>query len=828
VPAPVSLCQRICQLIITTSATTLILASALAGPPAEARSLTYALDIPAQTLGTALEQLAAQSHHKLFFRSDLVEGRTSPALKGEFTAEEAIGQLLSGTGLIFEIRPSETVLIKERSSEVLPASGYRTSLLNDAVESQASREGATEDRLEEIVVSAQKKSERLQDVPVPVSVLNADMLASNSQLLLRDYYSSVPALNVSPSLGGNQTLSIRGVTTGGLSTPTVGVLIDDVPFGGGNNQVPDIDPNDLARLEVLRGPQGTLYGANSMGGLLKYVTKDPSPEEFRGHAEAGITRVHDGDDMGYNVRASANVPLSETLAVRLSGFKRSDPGYIDDPIFNRTDINSAQAAGGRLSALWHASENFSLKLTSLYQRIEGDGLPEVDVLPSLGDLEQNHVIGSSAYERTIRATNATLKATLGTVDLTSVTGYNVNRFTVGADFSRTFFGDDVRAHFGVDGAPLVEKNTISKFTQELRASVPLAARLEGLFGAFYSRERSQDYQYAAASVPSTGEVVGIDWEFFGPSALQEYAAFASLTYEITDRFDVQFGGRESHVEVSHSQVVQSGPLVGPAPSITPPAKASSDTFTYLVTPRFKVTPELMVYARLASGFRPGGPNAISGVPQEYDPDTTRTYEVGAKADFLDQRLSLDASLYYIDWQDIQLSLRNPQRLTYMGNGSAAKSQGVELSISSRPLRGLSVSGWVVYDDAVLTEDIVDSPTFGLEGDRLPNTSEWSGSVSLEQELALSERVSASVGGSFTYVGDRIGPFTGTPQRQNFGSYTRTDLHAGLKYDDWSASLFVNNVSDARGMLNGGVGYVFPSEFIYIQPRTVGLSIARRF
>jgi outer membrane receptor protein involved in Fe transport len=240
----------------------------------------------------------------------------------------------------------------------------------------------------------------------------------------------------------------------------------------------------------------------------------------------------------------------------------------------------------------------------------------------------------------------------------------------------------------------------------------------------------------------------------------------------------------------------------------------------------------MVYARLASGYRAGGPNlTISpGTPPQYSPDTTKNYEIGVKNELLDHTLSIDASLYYIDWNNIQLSLVNPQNgLGYNGNGSRAKSEGLELSVESKPLIGLTVGAWVAWGEAKLTQAFPSTSTaYGAVGDRLPYSSRFSGNVSLRQDFPLTNRVTGFVGGSVSYVGDREGEFTSSATRQDLPSFTRTDLQAGVKYASWTANLFVNNVADRRGLLAGGLGSYPPFAFSYIQPRIAGLSVVKTF
>src|SRR5580704_13705937 len=189
--------------------------------------------------------------------------------------------------------------------------------------------------LEEIVVTAQKREERQQDAPVPTTALGGQTLIDSNQLRLQDYYTSVPGLNLTNNGGGQSVVAIRGLTTGAGANPTVGIVVDDAPFGStrslAGSFAPDIDPGDLARVEVLRGPQGTLYGASSLGGLIKFVTADPSTDHLSGRVQTGISDVYNGNQLGYNVRGSINVPLSDAVAVRASGFTREDPGYIDNP-----------------------------------------------------------------------------------------------------------------------------------------------------------------------------------------------------------------------------------------------------------------------------------------------------------------------------------------------------------------------------------------------------------------------------------------------------------------------------------------------------------------
>jgi outer membrane receptor protein involved in Fe transport len=740
-----------------------------------------------------------------------------------------------------------------------PNSNNSSSAANTA--SQSGSYSSSTTALDEVLITAQKREERLEDVPIPVSVVSTTALTENNQVKLTDFYAEVPGLSMAPSTMSSQTLSIRGITTGAVGegppnpAPTVGVTVDDVPFGGsgaGDQIVPDFDPGDLARIEVLRGPQGTLYGASSMGGLVKFVTVDPSTAGVSGRVEAGTSFVENGAEPGYTFRGSVNVPLSSDLAIRASAFTREDPGYINDPITGLKGVNEDWASGGHFVALWRPTENFSLKLSALYQAIHGDGTGDVTPnppaffgVPPLGDLQQFYIraVNDYGYERKAQAYSALINYKIGVLDVTSLTGYNNysvrDSFDLSVDlhsFSETYFG--------TPGDQILNYIGLNRLTQELRLSAPLGDKFDGLLGGFFSQEVDHWHWNYPVTNPVSGAIVN-DWGSYNannaPITDTEYSVFGDLTYHVTDQFDIQAGGREAQFRIVGNAFSVTGlnatVIDGFAtdPFVVPGYTIKENAFTYLLTPRFKVSPDFMVYARLASGYRPGGSNAgTPQVPQQYSSDKTEDYEIGSKIDLLDHTLSLDGSLYYINWKNIQLPLIYPRSgSTYVGNAAGAKSQGIELSAESRPLNGLTIGAWVSWDDAVLTQSVPgagqNGEIFGFAGDRLPNTPRFSGNLSSNYDFPLVSDIKGFVGGVLSYVGDRQDAFSAvSAQRQDLPAYAKLDLHAGSKYNSWTLNIFVNNVTDKRGLISGGVGNAVPYAFYYIQPRTVGLSASKGF
>ena len=692
--------------------------------------------------------------------------------------------------------------------------------------------------LSEVVVTAQKREQRLQDVPVPVTVISPQTLAQTGEVRLQEYYSSIPGFTLSPSgtVGNEQTLVIRGISSGSAQNSTVGITVDDVPFGSNSsyagNITPDFDPSDLADVEVLRGPQGTLYGASSMGGLLKFTTVDPSVAGVSGRIQADVNTVYNGAEPGYSFRGAINIPVTNDLAVRASGFTRQDAGYIDNPLQNKTGVNEDHVYGGRVSALWSPSRLFKLKLSALYQDTRGDSTSEVDLQPGLKDLQQNPFPGCCGYNKTLQAYSAIITSKLGIVNLTSVTGYNVSTFNTTLDYSYLLSALS-EPLFGTDSVRYHPTAATHKFSQEVRADIPIGQTFDWLVGGFYQHEVTS-YQISIPAVnASTGTPIGNIASLTLPYNYNETAVFTDLTVHLTKQFNIQLGGRESFTSQEADTAQESGPLFGGASFVVPAVKTKPDVFTYQVTPQYTISRDMMVYVRIASGFRPGSSNVGNPdplIPKASVPDKTVNYEVGTKGDFLEHRLTFDVSLYYIDWKNIQFQLLDPRNdLAYGSNGSSAKSEGLEISLQAKPRDGLTIGGWYSYDNAVLTQDVPpESTVYGPTGTRLPFSAHNSANLSVNQTFKIISDVDGYVGGQLSYIGGRLGDFEPTPERAVYPAYAKTDLRAGVTYKSWTATLYANNITDRRGLLGGGLGTFPPYAYYYIQPRTVGFSLAKNF
>lgn len=703
------------------------------------------------------------------------------------------------------------------------------------------------DGIQIVVVTAEKRSDSLQNVPMSMSVVGADKLLSTGQSGLSDYYASVPGLSMNDRGSGRSTLVVRGISAGESLNPTVGVSIGDVPYGSSTMDyaISNLDPFDIDHIEVLRGPQGTLYGASSMGGLIKFVMVQPDLDRVSGRVQAGVSSTQHGG-VGYVTRAAVNLPIvKDTFGIRVSAFKRRDAGYVDDPGQQKNNVNDGNVDGIRISSLWKASEHTTVRASIMSQEHETGSSARVDMLPNsytplYGAYQHKRLFGTDGSRTRTRLYTVEVDSTLGWADFHSVTGYNRYELLGPQDVTGTFSGI-ARAILRVNnpGVKIINNGEVGKFSQEFRLSSPDDNRkLSWLTGAFFTNEHAMGYQGIRAVDPASGEQLASGNLYDGdtPSQFKETAVFGNLTYALTPQFDVQVGGRFSAVRQFFGSRV-SGPLAGGSQATT--NRARNNIWTYSLSPRYHISTNLMTYARVSTGYRAGGVNTILPLdagqfPNQFDSDSLTSYEWGLKGSFPQQKMTLDASLFYIDWNDIQLNTRSQVSSTsYIVNASSAKSEGAEATLRWRPVRQLMLTANAAYTHAVLTKP-TPFGTYGNTGDRLPFSPLWSGTVSADYSFPLNESFNAEVGAGISYVGDRMSNFTSSAAatRFNMKSYTTTTLHATVNSPEWNFNLYVKNLTNERGYLsatpqNVTTG-VSSNGLLLIQPRTIGVSATYSF
>ena len=680
----------------------------------------------------------------------------------------------------------------------------------------------------DIIVTAQKREQRLIDVPQSVSVLSSKLLQETHSDRLDDYFTRIPSASIDEAQAGQARIILRGINTGSDAT-TVATYVDETPYGSatglanGGTLTPDLDPSEVDRIEVLRGPQGTLYGANSLGGLVKYVTVAPSTDGVHASAQAGVEAIDHGG-AGESERASLNIPISSDLAIRGSGFYRKDAGYVDDPNHGN-NVNADKSYGGRISALYHPTEALTVRGSAVLQNLDSDDPNTIDVdlvtlQPTLGRYVQSHIV-SQPSDIHYRVYNGTGSYDFGGVTLLSTSSWgNLRQNEV----------TDATALLGTPSS-IAESVIQHRFTQEVRLAGKAPSWLDWTVGGYYTREHDAILQNLSFNDPVTGRVdphnTGLELVTL-PTSYREIAGFANGTIHFGPMFDLTLGGRYSHNKQESEEIV-GGPLVGPTPTFV--GSSSDNVFTYSVAPSFKPSENLTIYARVAKGYRPGGPNVLpplapADVPHQFGPDTTTNYEVGIKSDLLDHTLSLELTGFYIDWRKIQL-LTSVENFGVNINGGKARSKGVEFSATLTPVKGLTLGANGAYVDAYLTQDV---PALGgTSGDHLPYTAKFSGTLSADYEHPLAGKLNGTAGVSWRYTGHRESAFdteTGFGQRR-LGAFSQIDAHVGITYDHLRLDAFVRNLTDSRGVLDlGTVGSAENGAIsaAIIRPRSVGATL----
>jgi iron complex outermembrane recepter protein len=823
-------------------------------------------DIPPQKLSSALIQFSHQAKVQVVVAENLGE-QVTDGVSGRHAIRDALTRLLKPSGLSYHpvgetsITVGKPGQIAQSGSAARLAVGTSDRPVPDAVT-------GNEIALEEIIVTAQKRAENVRDVPASITVMGGQQLANMSATRLTDYAAYVPGLQVdTDGTPGQTAITLRGINA--ISpTAVVGSYIDDVPMGSssglarGSQFALDMLPYDIDRVEILRGPQGTLYGASTMGGLIKYVTRSADLNEFEARAQGEVSTIEGAGDVGWGVRAGTNVPLIEgTLALRASYFNQRTPGYIDNGKTGAKDEGDLEQQGGRVSLTWQPSETVSVKLAAMLQNIDAQSrsqmtLDPTTLQPIYGDLTSANDL-RSPFEQQLQFYSATVNWDLGWADFTSASSY------ASADTTQVQDGTPGFAPLLpvlTQGATLLGFTPFSldleldKVTQEFRLASPSGDRVEWLLGAFYTDEDSHNRQLVRTLDAAGNPILAPTFNPFTgapilrpdgtpelldplaaiqiPSGYREYAVFGNLTYRFTDRFDVTAGLRWARNSQDFSQE-SLGPLIVVAGA--PPravGKSDEDVLTYLISPRFHVNDDLMIYGRVASGYRPGGPNvALAGVPPTVDADTIVNYELGVKTQLLERRVLMDIAIFRIDWEDIQLTVPAPGGVSYGENGGKARSQGVELASMYSPLTGLRLGMTVAFTDATLSEDVPELS--GRSGDRLPNSARWSGSVTTDYERPIGADWFARVGAGYRYVGNRYSAVESSPAAIRSASYGVVDLNASLFDDRWAVRLFAKNLANKRTYLTPSVFYdafggAARIDASVLQPRTLGVSLDVRF
>lgn len=695
-------------------------------------------------------------------------------------------------------------------------------------------------RLGDVIVTAQKRPQRLIETPQSITALGSEDLARLDAVQFRDFASTVPALSFTTTGVGQTQVSLRGVTAGIDIGPTVGVYIDDVPYGSSSafsnasSLALDVGLFDLDRIEVLRGPQGTLYGAGAMGGVLRYITREPGFTGYSGAAQAGVSSAS-GGGIGANGAFAANAPLSEVAAVRATGFYSRDGGFVDNTALGREDVDRSEVYGGRLQLAYEPTDRLKVRLTGFLQDIDREGSPAVDYTLQgvrVGDEHDQIRLKDEPFSQQFRLISAAVDYDFGPAVFTSVSSYQTVETQFRQDASAVYV--PVLGGFGLNFSAVVvdQSRSTEKFTQEVRLASTGEGSLQWLVGGFYTSESSDNGQLVVGYDPM-GAVSPINLATLSiPSRYEEFAVFGNLTLRLTDALDVTGGVRFARNDQRFEQD-GSGILVGSVPRST----SSDEAVTYLANVRYRINERQTAYARFATGYRPGGPNfvvndPVTGAPlasETFASDTLESYEIGYKGDTTSRDFSFDLSAYHIDWSDIQVTTA-AGGVAVIANAGAATIDGAEATLTARPSANLTISGAFAYQDSKLAEA---APLLGADkGDRLPNVPLMTAAIVADYRFS-GHRFEPVIGATVRYIDERTASFDANPglPQYHLPSYATVDLRLGASVGPADVQVFVRNLFDEQGQLSAATvlsSVGGPAQVTLLQPRTVGVRVNTRF
>ncbi|MEL7449718.1 MAG: TonB-dependent receptor [Pseudomonadota bacterium] len=782
---------------------------------------------------------------------------------------------------------------------------------------------AQQSGLEEIVVTATKREENLQQIPVAVTAFSEEEIVLQRFRNFSDYVGQIPGLSLSDRQPGAQSIIMRGCAAQGLAfadSATTSVYLDEQPITqSGFN--PDPRLIDVARVEALGGPQGTLFGDAAQCGTLRIITNKPDTTQASGWVELAGSTVTDGGS-GYDLSAMANIPLVENkLALRLVGFHADEPGWIDNvlsPTPGQTgdnadrveeDVNSSTWTGGRAMLRFNPSDQWTIDVGGIFQSYQLDGFgdaslnqqifEDTSVFPTFGDREQAR-FAEDDWDDEWYQLSLTVEADLSFGNFVFTGAYFDRESTYFADGSAYLQSFQQRGDYfrsGNTGDPYYDVGGIYDFggdpiaqvfdtrdttttSLEFRYSTPSEGRWSAIVGGFYSqREITEIFTsnitngfsdtegfayinyngyiyYGVPLATNTNNWFSASYD----TELTQWAIFGEASFDLTENFTITAGGRFYNIE--NDYLNQRGTLIGldgGRPDcdvdycfgISEPGVADEDGFVPKVNFTYKIN-ENIVYATYSEGFRRGGANSgrpqsvfgpegrfppPAGTLEEYTSDTVENIELGTKTQWLDDTLRVNLAVYQLTWDDIQIQANDPQA-TINGFGiinfPQAEISGLEAWVSWAPGNNWSIEGTLGYNDGELSEDAVvfpdtDAEIFAPSGTRLPIVPDWQGSLTVDYSIPQTWFGGEPyVFASYNYTGESVNSLAGietiefdAPIRVQ-DSWQQLNLQLGVQTPTWSASIFIDNVTDEDAELFFNNRYN-QQRLSSLRPRTIGLN-----
>ncbi len=881
----------------------------LAAPISRAGAQEYELDIPAASVDMALKSLSLQTGYSVIFQSKEIALVQTSTVAGRYTVEMALDLLLETTNLSYGLTEGDVITITRAATEQSIVGASTVSQYHNqkapffkklvaavmaafTVTAVAQTEGDEERVMEEIIVTALKREQTLQEVPMAVTALTGEMLVRMSADDFIDFARSVPGMAFVDLGPGRNNISIRGVSvTGGL--PSVGFYIDETPIppNRGTIRNVNVDPKmlDINRVEVLKGPQGTLYGQSSMGGTVRIIPNRPDSTRFEASV-AGTVQTTKGGGQGYHIDLMMNVPLIEDkLALRGVFYQRFEDGFIDRRYFDfdgpntlavpsfdfipnrltktKPRVNTEDTTGARLIMDWYPRENIRITPNVFWESMKTDGFQDI----TLGDtnpdeeLVQEHFFNvAEPFRQEWALFNVTVDADFGNVNFVSSTSYFDREFIITEEADAVivaFLGGAPYTDPLAVGVPLEEGTWDEDFTQELRLSSiePVWGRLDWILGVFYNDnngERSVNWEIPGleealgnppGSIPG-GDLFTLESNF----NFRSKAIFGEMGFHIIPNDLIFTAGIRFYDIESDTRADITGLFNGGRAEVTSASASDGEQLRFNLA--WRASDAHNLYIQVAQGFRPGF--GLTGFfpptcdeeliergidpanpPRDVGPDGVWNYEIGAKSLFRDGRVSVNTAVYQIDWTDIQQTIFMPScGFRFTANAGKAQSKGFEVEVTADVSDHWLLTGGVGYTDATLSEG---NPAINAEkGERIQNVPKWTANASAQYSFAIQNTMIGSydayLRADIQYVGSSYSGFfqnEGDPFQKK-PPLTLVNLRFGVSRGGWEGALYVRNLFDQVERIAETESLVITvpgrPRWVVNYPRQIGFTIKKYF
>jgi outer membrane receptor protein involved in Fe transport len=716
--------------------------------------------------------------------------------------------------------------------------------------------------ISEVIVTATRRETRLHDVAASISALDSETIENRSLVGMGDYLNSVPGISVQDMGAGRNSILIRGIGISELDRDITGVYFGEVPltslayFGNADIKLVDID-----RVEVLRGPQGTLYGAGAMGGAVRTIPASPDASRLDGKVSVSYSGTAEKGSDNSSIEGMVNIPLSDRFAIRAVGYRFQNSGFyenlagsdadalamaaqygIPERARNVSDVGSDEYIGGRLAMAWDLTDNFRATLSYLNQELTQDGFPEVELNLGRGDWAQARLQIPASRFRTVsadgggdqllddlQAANLLLEYDMGWASLTSATSW-VDEYA-----SRNL---DNTSLLGFPALHL-QGNGAEGLFQELRVASQLEGRVQFIAGVYYEnidriKDVANEYDGSAADNPFDGEVVLVNVIEHGER--EQKAVFGEVTYAITDKLSATGGARVFNYTVD-DRIELFGMWVTPGTALQG-TDQSDESYKFNLS--YRPGEDQLIYAEWAQGFRLGypqqpfipsgcdldddglidGSNVSTGI-SNVDSDFLDSIELGGKFRLFGNRMTVDAAVYQAEWSGMPVFQGFACNAEVTLNLGEARSRGAEIAIAWQLTQGLRGDLSASYTDAEVAETV---DGLGNKGDRLPGSPRYSYNLGLQYDFDVGQ-IPAFLNGNLNYRGELFNDFAA--DGASAGDYHVLDVRGGVTLGNAQVALFVKNLTNTDEFV--WVSQLFNDGRAYrLRPRTIGLEVGYRF